>query len=212
MEQFKDIIPALAPDNASPSSLRHTPMIPNSSFFHAFFNLNHLAAEGTGWFFLPGMCFADTQAWWKDGPRQSPHEGIDLLFFTDQSGQRRELPEQALVPPLWDGEVVAVFEDFLGSTVAVRHPVMDGQGWRLVSLYAHVRPLVECGAQVSARAPLAAVAFGKVRGSSAPPDHLHLSLGWLAPGWPVTELVWPALWNNPGIRLIEPISLIQPRH
>jgi hypothetical protein len=106
--------------------------------------------------------------------------------------------------------VVAVFEDFMGSTVAVRHPAMNEQGWRLISLYAHVRPLVECGAQVSAGAPLAAVAFGKVRGSSAPPDHLHLSLGWLAPGWPATELRWPSLWSNPGIQLIDPISLIQP--
>ena len=186
-------------------------MIPNSSFFRTFLNLNHLADEGTGWLFLPGMRFEETQAWWKDGPRQSPHEGVDLLFFTDQSGQRQELPPQALVPPLWDGEVIAVFEDFLGSTVAVLHPVMDGQGWRLISLYGHVRPLMECGAQVSAGAPLATVAFGKVRGSSAPPDHLHLSLGWLAPGWSATELGWPTLWSNPGIRLIDPLPLIQPK-
>ncbi|MHB1227514.1 MAG: hypothetical protein ACYC0O_08330 [Desulfurivibrionaceae bacterium] len=186
-------------------------MIPTSSFFRTFLNLNHLADEGTGWFFLPGMCFEETQAWWKDGSRQSPHEGIDLLFFRDQSGQRRELPQQALVPPLWDGEVVAVFEDFLGSTVAVRHPIMDRQGWRLISLYGHVRPLVGYGAQVSAGAPLAAVAGGKARGPSAPPDHLHLSLGWLAPGWRTTELGWPTLWTSPGIRLIDPFPLIQPR-
>ena len=181
-------------------------MIPTSPFYSNLLALNHLAAKGTGWFFLPGMCFADTQAWWKAGPRQSPHEGIDLLFFTDRSGQRRELPQQALVPPLWDGEVAAVFEDFLGSTVAVLHPVMDGQGWRLISLYAHVRSLVECGAQVSAGEPLAAVAFGKVGGLSAPPDHLHLSLGWLAPGWPIAELDWPTIWSNPGIRLVDPLA------
>ena len=185
-------------------------MIQSSSFFRTFLNLNHLADEGSGWLFLPGMRFEDTQAWWKDGPRHSPHEGIDLLYLADRTGQRRALPEQTLIPPLWDGEVVAVFEDFLGSTVAVRHPVMDGQGWRLISLYAHVHPLVGCGVQVSAKEPLAEVARGKVRGSSAPPDHLHLSLGWLAPGWSPTELSWPGLWSNPGIRLIDPLPLIQP--
>lgn len=187
------------------------PMIPSSSFFRTLLSLNHPTEDCSGWRFLPGMLFEDTQAWWKDAPRQSPHEGIDLLYLEDQAGQRRELPTKALVVPLWDGEVVAVFEDFLGSTVAVRHPVMDEQGWRLISLYGHVRPLVECGAQVSAGKPLAEVACGKVRGPSAPPNHLHLSLAWLAPGWSATELSWPTLWTNPGIRLIDPLPLIQPK-
>jgi hypothetical protein len=183
-------------------------MIPSSQFFSNLLHLNHLANDCTGWQFITGMLFEDTQAWWKHGPRQSPHEGIDLLYLADRSGQRRELPKQALVPPLWDGEVIAVFEDFLGSTVAVRHPVMDGQGWRLVSLYAHVRPLVGCGEQVRTEEPLVEVAGGKARGSSAPPNHLHLSLAWLAPGWSATELRWPDLWSNPGIRLIDPLALI----
>ncbi len=185
-------------------------MIPASSFFRTFLNLNHLADEGTGWIFLPGMLFEDKQAWWKNTPRQSPHEGVDLLYFADNSGQRQELPKQALIPPLWDGEVIAVFEDFLGSTVAVLHPVMDGQGWRLISLYGHVHPLAECGAGVSAKEPLAEMACGKTRGTLAPPDHFHLSLGWLAPEWSVAELSWPGLWSNPGIRLIDPLPQVQP--
>ena len=181
-------------------------MIPTSPFFNNLLRLNHLGKECPGWFFLPGMRFEDAQAWWKDCPRQSPHEGVDLLYLAGSSGQRQELPRQALVPPLWDGEVIAVFEDFLGSTVAVLHPVIDGQGWRLISLYGHVRPLVGCGAQVSAKEPLAEVVCGTARGASAPPDHLHLSLGWLAPGWPVAELGWSGLWRNPGIRLIDPLA------
>jgi hypothetical protein len=186
-------------------------MIPDSQFTSTLLNLNHLAEACTGWLYLPGMLFNEKQAWWKEGTRQNPHEGIDLLFLADSSGQRQELPKQALIPPLCDGEVIAVFEDFLGSTLAVRHPIMDGQGWRLISLYGHVRPLVGCGAQVSAKEPLAEVATGKARGASAPPDHLHLSLGWLAPGWSVAELNWPTLWTNPGIRLIDPLPLIQPK-
>ncbi|MFH1020279.1 MAG: hypothetical protein V1782_06650 [Pseudomonadota bacterium] len=184
-------------------------MIPDSQFTNTLLNMNHRAEACTGWLFLPGMRFEDTQAWWKDGLRQSPHEGVDLLYLADSSGQRQELPKQARIPPLWDGEVIAVFEDFLGSTVAVRHPIIDGQGWRLISLYAHIRPLVGGGEEVSAKEPLAAVAGGKVRSASAPPDHLHLSLAWLAPGWPVAEINWPGLWSNPGIRLIDPLPLIQ---
>ncbi|MDH4333143.1 MAG: M23 family metallopeptidase [Desulfobulbaceae bacterium] len=175
-------------------------------FFSSLLALNHLDKEYTGWLFLPGMLFGETAAWWKNTPRRTPHEGIDMLFFADQGEQRRQLPAQALVPPIWAGEVVALFDDFLGSTVVVRHPVMDGQGWRLHSLYAHVRPLVECGVQVTAEEPLAMVANGKPRGMSAPPDHLHLSLAWLAPGWSATELNWPTLWTSPGIRLIDPLT------
>lgn len=186
-------------------------MIPASRFFSNILSLNHLEQEYAHWQFLPGMLFEDPQAWWKSGLRQSAHEGLDLLFVTNRSGQRRELPPQALVPPLLNGEVIAVFEDFLGSTVAVLHPVINGQGWRLLSLYAHVRPLVEYGEQVLAEKPLAEVAWGKPRGLSAPPDHLHLSLAWLAPGWSATGLDWPELWTNPGIRLIDPLPLVQPR-
>lgn len=186
-------------------------MLPDSQFLSRILDLNHLDKDCADWFFLPGMRFKDPQAWWKDGPRQSPHEGVDLLYLADSHGQRRELPPQALVVPLWDGEVVSVFEDFLGSTVAVRHPVMDGQGWRLTSLYGHIRPLVGYGARVSAKEPMATVACGMARGTSAPPDHLHLSLAWLAPGWPVAELRWPTLWTNPGIRLIDPLPLVQPK-
>ena len=177
------------------------------SFYSGLLNLNHLAKKFAGWLFLPGMRFTDTEAWWKNTPRQTPHEGIDLLFFADRAGLRRELPPQALVPPLWDGEVVALFDDFLGSTVVVRHPVMDGQGWRLISLYAHVRPRAGCGEQVSTGEPLAVVAAETMRGSSTPPAHLHLSLGWLAPGWPAAEIRWPTLWANPGFRLIDPLAL-----
>ncbi|NTW88476.1 MAG: hypothetical protein HGB26_04990 [Desulfobulbaceae bacterium] len=185
-------------------------MNPDSQFTSTLLNLNNLAEACTGWLFLPGMLFQETEAWWKEGTRQTPHEGIDLLFLTNRDGQRRDIPPEAMIPPLWDGEVVAVFDDFLGSTVVMRHSLMDGQGWRLVSLYGHVHPLVEFGAQVCAEKPLAAVATGKVRGSSAPVDHLHLSVGWLAPGWRATELEWPSLWRNPGIVLIDPLPLVQP--
>ena len=61
-------------------------MIPDSQFTSTFLNLNPLAGKCTGWLFLPGMLFKETQAWWKeDTPRQSPHEGIDLRFLADRS-------------------------------------------------------------------------------------------------------------------------------
>ncbi|MFA6898957.1 MAG: hypothetical protein WC256_01970 [Desulfurivibrionaceae bacterium] len=175
-------------------------------FFSSLLALNHLDKDCTDWLFLPGMLFKETKAWWKNTPRQNPHEGIDLLFLANHSGPRRELPPQALVPPLLDGEVIAVFDDFLGSTVTVRHPVMDKRGWRLISLYGHIHPLVGCGEHALTGKSLGTVAAGMVRGSSAPPDHLHLSLAWLAPGWPPTELRWPALWTNPGILLVDPLA------
>lgn len=176
-------------------------------FFSSLLNLNRLAEEYAGWLFLPGMRFADKEAWWNGTLRPSPHEGIDLLFFADRAGQRRQLPPLAPVPPVWDGEVVAVFDDFLASTVVVRHPVMDKRGWRLISLYGHVRPRVGCGDQVSTNKALATVAAKTLQGGSPPPDHLHLSLAWLAPGWQAAELCWPGLWTNPGVLLIDPLTL-----
>lgn len=180
-----------------------------SSFFHDLLRLNRLGQGWTSWAFLPGMLFRDSRMWWKEESRTSPHEGIDLLYLLDEGGSRISLPGDGLVPPLMGGEVAAIFDDFLGKTVAVRHRIENEQGWSLLSIYAHVLPMVRCADKIAAGTPLATLGEGKARGSG-PPGHLHLSLAWAAPELRSAELAWPTMWHTQGLRLIDPLPLVQP--
>lgn len=182
-------------------------MLPASSFWFHFLRVNRLDRH-CRWLGLPGMEFRARAAWWGKAARTAPHEGIDLLFLVDSRGRRLALPPQALVVPLWEGEVVGLLDDFLGRTVVVRHPCADEQGRTLVSLYAHVEPLVGQGTRVRPDFPVARIAPGKQRGKSGPPAHLHISLAWLAAGYPVRELSWPTLWQNQAVELIDPLPVL----
>ncbi|ADH87137.1 M23 family metallopeptidase [Desulfurivibrio alkaliphilus] len=183
-------------------------MIPATPFWGEFLRLNQLNPH-CRWQMQPGMGFKEQSAWWREQSRRpTPHEGVDLFALLDARGQSLALPARALVPPLWAGEVTALLNDFLGRTVVVCHPINHGPERRLVSLYAHVEPLVDLGTQVSADSPLALIAAAGKPGNSAPPDHLHLSLAWLTAGYPATALNWSTLWNHPALELIDPLPII----
>ena len=183
-------------------------MLPASSFWPHFLRVNRLDRH-CRWLGRPGMEFKARAAWWGKAARPAPHEGIDLLFLVDVLGRRLALPPQALVVPLWEGEVAALLDDFLDRTVVVRHPCTDEQGRTLVSLYAHVEPLVGRGVRVRPDFPLARIAPGMQQGGSGPLEHLHISLAWLVAGYPATELHWATLWQNQAVELIDPLPVLQ---
>ena len=70
--------------------------IPESTF-KTFFTKHNNDFHTYGfkeWIFYPGMLFQDREAWWVDnGLRAAPHEGIDLCFYRDKTGQVRRIGE-----------------------------------------------------------------------------------------------------------------------
>lgn len=183
-------------------------MIPDSNFSQTILRLNQVAETFSGWFFRDGMGFGETSAWWKPGERLTPHEGIDLLFFVNQQGETRQLPDGAVVPAAWEGMVTAVFDDFLGSTVMLGHGITDDRGWRLHGIYSHTRPLVGLGEKVLTGQAVATVTEDGATRSKTPPSHLHLSLAWLHPELAPTSLDWPAISGSPMVRLVDPACLL----
>ncbi|MFZ5775869.1 MAG: M23 family metallopeptidase [Thermodesulfobacteriota bacterium] len=184
-------------------------MIPVTGFSDDLLRLNRLDGAFAGWLFLAGMGYGETDAWWKEGQRQQPHEGIDLLFYSDPQGMRRQLPPDAAVPAGWDGLLVACFDDFLGSTVVVRHGISDADGWLLHSLYGHIRPVVQPGQLVTAGQTIATVAAARPnRTPTTPPAHLHLSLAWFHSELPLANLAWPTLPGHHMVRLVDPLPLL----
>jgi hypothetical protein len=141
--------------------------------------VERLAAEAgvRSWHFRPGMFFGDRVEWWGEcSRRRTAHEGIDFAEAESGSGLR-QIPEGLPVRPLAEGEKIAFLDDFLGTTVVVRHAdSVRENGEVFHTLLSHLevseaRPgLVGEGAVIGRG--------GRSKGAGAP-AHLHLAGAWI---------------------------------
>jgi len=115
--------------------------IPQSSFTEIFVRLNRLDKLGvTRWIFVPGMEFATRNKSWERIERTTPHEGLDICCFEGTGGQVVDLAENTLVPAIYNGTVIKIFNYFLGFFILVAHNFQDS-GKTLYSIYAHTHPV-----------------------------------------------------------------------
>ncbi|MEW6428543.1 MAG: hypothetical protein AB1568_10960 [Thermodesulfobacteriota bacterium] len=160
------------------------------------------------WIFHDGMGFGERRAWWREGTRRVPHEGLDILYYRCGDDAAEALAARALVCPLYPGELVAMTEDFLGTTLWLRH---EGVGTGAAALYGamgHLAPLpgLGVGARLSAAEALGRIAAGKV--GRRVPAHLHISL-FVAPGGvDPRRFDWGALPDS--LRFLDPAAVLQP--
>jgi murein DD-endopeptidase MepM/ murein hydrolase activator NlpD len=185
------------------------PTMPPVSFTDRFVGVNHLEAGGfQRWSFQPGMLFAATTVWWPTPTpaRSRPHEGLDLATFVDNSGNCRSLTHGAMVPVLAEGEVVEIFDDFLGKSILVAHHGYRQGGAALHSIYAHCR--IEAGVSSGYRCHGGEI-IGRIAANSRgpAPAHLHLSTLWLK-GRMDGGVSWPRINNAPNIRMCDPLAFI----
>jgi murein DD-endopeptidase MepM/ murein hydrolase activator NlpD len=184
-----------------------------SAFCERLVSWNGLEAAGfAGWEFLPGMRLGERAIWWRDGgvERGEPHEGLDLCWFRTRDGRRAGLGAGARVPAAWAGEVVAVVDDFLGASVFVAHERRDERGWRLHSVYGHVRPrlgiapgtLLHDGDEIG----VVALAPGNRR---AVPPHLHLTLALVDRAGGPARLDWTVLRDRSRVLLLDPVVIMK---
>lgn len=159
------------------------------------------------WFFKPGMNYLDQDKWWiAPGNRTSPHEGIDFCCFQDGEEQICYLPSTIHVPAMYDGTVVAIFPDFLGKSILLRH-VFSEQGWFLHSLYGHTLPEenLDIGTCVRGGEIIASVAPPASR--VVVPPHLHLSVLWMDVACQAEEKIsWQTISNTQAVRLCDPLE------
>ena len=95
------------------------------------------------------MRFGSPDKWWGDmGRRDFPHEGIDLCLYADRSGCVHQLGPDTRIPALQAGSRPrSVFRDYLGKAIVIAHAVGPETFEKVVSIYAHTRPLKEDGAR-----------------------------------------------------------------
>ncbi len=162
------------------------------------------------WAFFPGMFFLDREKWWGDkGPRATPHEGIDLCIHTDRGGRAFALGEATRVPAMFDGEIIKIEKDYLGQSVYVGHPIDDGRGRSLCTMYGHTRPAdhIRAGTRIR-RGDIVATLTERKKKSTGPRPHLHLTMAWISPERASQELEWKTL-HDPAIAvLIDPLHAV----
>jgi hypothetical protein len=190
------------------------PFVPDpSDFSERLVTWNGLREAGfAAWQFLPGMRFAEREAWWRGGnDRAAAHEGLDVCWFRTGDGKRLSLGAGARVPAVYPGEVVAVVDDFLGISVFVAHAQRDTGGRQLHTIYGHLLPQ-------PGLAPGSLVgdgdAVGTIAGTSgakrAVPPHLRLTLALIDREHGPERLDWAAMGEKSRVLLLDPMMTMKP--
>ena len=165
-----------------------------------------------GWVFHPGMLFQSLQKWWGDqGHRAVPHEGLDLYSFADAGGRVQTVDQQTRIPAAFAGQVLKIDRDFLGKSIYISHAIFTAGGRQLFSAVGHTIPRdgLKPGQEVAAGEIIASVAGFPGKKSNLPP-HLHLTFAWALVDFRADQLTWKNLGHDPGITLIDPMTVISP--
>ena len=182
-----------------------------SCFKDALIRLNGLDKQGfVDWVFKTGMLFKDLALWWGDGGvRRRPHEGLDVCYYRDMSGQNYHLTEKTMIPVIYDGEIVRIHDDFLGKSVYVAHDIYDDNGNRLYTVYGHTSPLcgITEGKELQEGDPFATIADIATRKTVIPP-HLHLSVAWIPVAFPCERLNWETMSDPNVVTLCNPLDCL----
>jgi murein DD-endopeptidase MepM/ murein hydrolase activator NlpD len=180
---------------------------PHSSFTERLLQANHLdKRDFHDWSLQPGMLFASDSFWWgAKEARPNPHEGLDLSTYIDSSCKPVDLGAGTLIPALYAGQVVATFTDFMGQSILISHPQMQGAG-QFHSIYAHVS--IETTVTIGYHCAEGEIISRIVKSmKSGIPSHLHLSTLWLS-GTFLGEINWPTILHATNIQFCDPLNFI----
>jgi murein DD-endopeptidase MepM/ murein hydrolase activator NlpD len=172
---------------------------------------NALGREGVEcWIFCHGMLFNSPDKWWGDhGPRDYPHEGIDLCLYRDASGRRCRLDENTRIPVMHDGVIRALFKDYLGRALIIEHEATDPDTGRFLTMYAHTAPLagIDVGASVKEGDIIATLADTRHSKAGIVP-HLHLSFGLPSTAFSYEGFVWNFVRRPDMMTLQDPLIFL----
>jgi murein DD-endopeptidase MepM/ murein hydrolase activator NlpD len=161
------------------------------------------------WAFLPGMLFNAGDKWWGDrGKRALPHEGLDLCLFKDRLGRFFRLDEGTRIPAMYGGTVVAIIDDFLGTSIVLEH-MLPERGGPFLTIYGHTvaGEVLRLESAVRAGEIIGTLADSRKSKVHTHP-HLHISLA-RPPGCAAYDsLAWRDL-NNPKLfTMFDPLDVI----
>lgn len=184
--------------------------LPKSKFNSFFIQHNDFNEHGfKEWIFYPGMLYHDIDAWWTDDSvRPNPHEGIDLCFYKDNSGQVCRIGEGTKIPIMYDGEIVHIHDDFLGKSIYVKHSTINDMGNILHTIYGHTIPLNRYDTNMTIREGdiIAEMAISPKNKKLHP--HIHITMAWLPESISYKEINWETIGNPQLVTLCNPIEYL----
>jgi hypothetical protein len=179
-------------------------------FFSLLLAVNRPRLDGfKHWLFHPGMLFQSRQQWWGDEkPRSNSHEGLDLCWFEDVSGNRQSLDHTTAIPAPFPGTIAKISRDFLGQSIFVAHDLFPEPDRRLYTAFGHTSPRSGLAVEqkVAEGEILATVSAPANRKTTVEP-HLHITLALIPDSMPATQLTWNNLGTEPTIILLDPLAV-----
>jgi hypothetical protein len=161
------------------------------------------------WIFSPGMLFNAPNKWWGDqGRRDKPHEGLDLCLYRDRRDRVLRIDTKTRIPVMYDGEVVAIVNDFLGESVILEHGFSHRDERNFCSIYGHTNPHegLHVGRIVKEGEVIAALAdSGNLEAKMFP--HLHISLGWTSKSISYDQVDWETIGAKDILTLLDPLDV-----
>ena len=180
----------------------------NFSYLDAIEEQNICFAGMKRLYLYPGMEFRSEIKWWPDkGMRVTPHEGVDICYYIDSTGEECRVTPEFRVPVMATGKILAISKDYLGETVFLDHQYE--QLSRFLSIYAHItpRPDLKTGGKVCAGDVIGTVTdtAGK---KNRIPAHLHISLMTIARAVPAEKFDWHMISYPEDAKLIDPLRML----
>ncbi len=160
------------------------------------------------WLFHPGMLFHSRQQWWGDvKPRSTPHEGVDLCWFQDVTGNRQAIDQTVKIPTAFPGLVVKIERDFLGQSIYLGHEIFQEDSRKLYTAFGHTNPQADLavGLKVVEGEIIATVSVPPVK--TTVPPHLHITLALIPTSITAAQLTWEKLGTDPAITLLDPLTV-----
>lgn len=108
-----------------------------------------------------------------------------------------------------NGMVSAMFNDYLGQSVVIEHDADPNENGRLLSIYAHTKPLdhIKLGYPVAKGDIIATIADTSLSRAKIPP-HLHFTLGHPSANLIYDQFVWNQMRDPNRVVLLNPISAL----
>lgn len=183
--------------------------IPTSDFETMLIALNQDRLSNlSSWVFDRGMLFQGIEKWWKKGEiRPRPHEGLDICFFKDENGNLQSLNENTIIPAPYDGTVVCIKEDFIGTSLFVVTDIRSDRPLLWALGHMRVGSGISEGMRLKKSMPLGTLSPVLKRGFGLR-SHLHISVGFLKT-WEILKTIdWPKLSESTHIELLDPLPLL----
>ncbi len=180
-----------------------------SGFTEHFIRANGLGKNNfEEWLLCSGMLFEALDQWWGiQGKRNKLHEGLDLGFYKNQKKEIIGFDSSTRIPTLYDGEIVGIFNDFLGKSILIKHEISSADNGTLCTIFGHLNPEKEIypGMRVEEGEIIASVASS---GTSRVSSHLHISMGWSKKEITEEFLDWKVISSSETLKLIDPLEII----